>query len=110
MSDPLVGFDWNTLYARYDAACCGFDPNSKHLRGIYRGTPNDRALYSKLLAAALPEARSQLDTDWYEAFLLLEALFSIYFGLQHCRVAKRLHLRASPSVSCASPNNDLTKR
>jgi hypothetical protein len=69
MSDPLVGFDWKTLCARYDAACCGFEPNSKHLRGIYAGTPNDRVLYYKLVAGAVPEARSQLDTDWYEAFL-----------------------------------------
>jgi len=69
MSDPLVGFDWKRLYARYDAACCGFEPNSKHLRGIYAGTPNDRALYYKLVAGAVPEARSQLDADWYEAFL-----------------------------------------
>jgi hypothetical protein len=69
MSDPLVGFDWKTLYARYDAACRRFEPNSKHLQGIYAGIPNDRLLYYKLVAAAIPEARSQLDADWYEALL-----------------------------------------
>ncbi len=69
MSDPLIGFDWRTLYARYDAACCGFEPNSKHLRGVYAGTPNDHLLYYKLLAAAVPETRSHLDADWYEALL-----------------------------------------
>ena len=67
MSDPLVGFESTTLYARYDGACRRFEPNSKHLRGIYAGTPNDRFLYYKLVAVA--EKRSQLDADWYEALL-----------------------------------------
>ena len=69
MSDPLFGFDWKTVYARYDAACRGFEPNSKHLRGFYVGTPNDRFLYYKLVATAVPENRSQLGADWYEALL-----------------------------------------
>jgi hypothetical protein len=69
MSDPLDGFDWKTVYARYDAACCGFKPNSQHLRGFYSGTPNDRLLYYKLVGAAVPENRSQLGADWYEALL-----------------------------------------
>jgi hypothetical protein len=69
MSDPLVGFDWKTVCARYDAACRGFDPNSEHLRGFYVGIPNDRFLYYKLVGTAVPENRSQLGTDWYEALL-----------------------------------------
>jgi len=69
MSDPLVGFDWKSVYARYDAACCGFEANSKHLRGLYAGAPNDRFLYYKLVATAVPEKRSQLGADWYEALL-----------------------------------------
>ncbi len=69
MSDPLAGFDWKMVCSRYDAACCGFKPSSQHLRGSYADTPSDRLLYYKLVEAAVPEARSQLDTDWYEAVL-----------------------------------------
>jgi hypothetical protein len=69
MSDPLVGFDWKIVCDRYDAACCGFKPHSEHLRGFYAGTPDDRSLYYKLVGAAVSEARSQLDADWYEALL-----------------------------------------
>jgi len=69
MSDPLAGFDWKTVCARYDATCRGFEPNSKHLRGVYAGTSGDRFLYYKLVAGAVPEMRSQLDEDWYEALL-----------------------------------------
>jgi len=67
MSDPLSLFDWNSLYARYDAACHGFDPTSKHLRGKYARTASDRALYYRLVEAACE--RHSLDADWYEALL-----------------------------------------
>jgi hypothetical protein len=69
MSDPLADFDWRTIYARYDAACRGFDPNSKHLRGSYAKIPSDRLLYYKLETTVALENRSQLDADWYEALL-----------------------------------------
>jgi hypothetical protein len=65
----LVGFDWKALLARYDTACRGFRTNSNHLREVYADTLNDRLLYYKLVAAAVPENRSRLGADWYEAFL-----------------------------------------
>jgi hypothetical protein len=43
--------------------------NSKHLRGFYAGTPDDRLLYYKLVAKASAEARFELDADWLEALL-----------------------------------------
>jgi hypothetical protein len=77
MSDPLVGFDWTTLYARYDAAASrGYDPRSKHLRGFHP-TTNDRDLYYQLVTKAAPETRSQLGADWCEA-LLYWKLYSQY--------------------------------
>jgi hypothetical protein len=69
MSDPLASFDWKTVCARYDAVCCGFNPSSQHLRGLYAGTLNDRPLYYKLIGAAASDSRSRLDADWYEALL-----------------------------------------
>jgi hypothetical protein len=69
MSDPLSGFDWNRVCARYDAACCRFSSLAPQLRGPYAGTLSDRALYYKLVAAASQRHHAQLGTDWYEALL-----------------------------------------
>jgi hypothetical protein len=69
MSDPLAGFGWTTLLARYDAAAFrGYDTKSEHLRG-WRLTTNDRDLYYQLVTKAATETRPQLGADWYEALL-----------------------------------------
>lgn len=69
MTDPLSGFDWNNVCARYDAACRGFSSLSPHLKGLYAATLCDRALYYKLVASASQRSRAQLGADWYEALL-----------------------------------------
>lgn len=69
MTDPLSGFDWNKVCARYDAACRGFSSRSPHIKGLYAATLSDRALYYKLVASASQRRRAQLGTDWYEALL-----------------------------------------
>jgi hypothetical protein len=71
MSDPLVGFDWKTVYPRYDAACKGFESRSKHLSGVIPPTDTDRALYYWLVqtAALISGKRPALDLRWYEALL-----------------------------------------
>lgn len=50
MNDPLVGFDWQSLYARYDAACHRFDSHSQHL-AFFKSSPpsSDRDLYYVLV-------------------------------------------------------------
>lgn len=69
MSDPLSGFDWKKVCARYDAACRGFNSTAPQLRGPYAGTPSDRALYYKLVSAAGQKHDAQLGAEWYEALL-----------------------------------------
>jgi hypothetical protein len=71
MSDPLGGFEWGRLCARYDAACKGFDSRSKHLLGVALPTPTDRGLYHWLVQAAALHGgkRPALDLQWYEALL-----------------------------------------
>ncbi len=69
MSDPLSGFDWNKVCARYDAACRGFSSRSSHLKGLYAGTLSDRALYYTLVASASQRRRARPGTEWYEALL-----------------------------------------
>ncbi len=71
MSDPLVGFDWRTVYLRYDAACKGFKSRSKHLSGVIPSTATDRALYYWLVQTATLNdgKRPALDLPWYEALL-----------------------------------------
>jgi hypothetical protein len=71
MSDPLVGFDWKTVYPRYDAACKGFESRSIHLSGVIPPTATDRALYYWLVqtAALSGGKRPVLDLRWYEALL-----------------------------------------
>ena len=69
MTDPLVGFDWNALYSRYDSKCKGFDPNSRHLKGVRVARSTDRLLYYALLAQAAPAERGQLTSAWYEALV-----------------------------------------
>jgi hypothetical protein len=71
MLDPLAGFDWKTLYDRYDAACHGFNRDSRHLQGVYAGTTTDRGLYYKLVETAVLERGS----NWYEALLYWKLYF-----------------------------------
>ena len=71
MSDPLIGFDWSGLYARYDERCRGFDPSSIHLEAAQPVPATDRSMYYHLVRASLrrSEARSALDIGQYEALL-----------------------------------------
>ena len=71
MSDPLVSFDWRTVYPRYDGACKGFESRSKHLSGVIPSTATDRALYYWLVQTAWLNdgKRPALDLPWYEALL-----------------------------------------
>ena len=77
MIDPLTSFDWTTLYSRYKAKCRNFHPNSQHLKGIQPTPMTDLCLYYRLLAQAVPERRSHLTVDWYEA-LVYWKLYSQY--------------------------------
>jgi len=50
MRDPLKGFDWPTLYRRYDDQCLRFDPTSVFLSSLESDRPaSDRTLYYQLL-------------------------------------------------------------
>lgn len=72
MTDPLVGFDWTTLYRRYDAACRRFDPHSVHLEAVRPKAESDRSLYYRLLQIAAPDisgVRQAANIGWYEALL-----------------------------------------
>jgi hypothetical protein len=71
MSDPLEGFDWRTLYRRYDAACKKFNPRSVHILGVTPPQAKDRDLYCWLVkrAAIKGGKRPVLDRVWYEALL-----------------------------------------
>ncbi len=71
MSDPLVRFEWKTIYSRYDAACNRFESRSVHLSGVAPPPTTDRALYYWLVqTAALNNGkRPQLDLRWHEALL-----------------------------------------
>jgi hypothetical protein len=71
MSDPLGGFDWYTLYERYDAACKRFNPRSVHLSGVVPTPATDRELYYWLVQTAAPTSgkRPVLDKEWYQALL-----------------------------------------
>lgn len=69
MKDPLAGFDWLSLYSRYDGKCGGFHSNSRHLRGIHPAPTSDRLLYYELLGQAAPDKRAQLTPDWHEALV-----------------------------------------
>lgn len=52
MTDPLDGFDWTTLYERYDARCIGYQPSSPHLARFAVDRPaTDRSLYYRLVDA-----------------------------------------------------------
>jgi hypothetical protein len=72
MTDPLVGFDWTTLYRRYDALCRRFDPHSVHLETVRPIADSDRSLYYRLVQTAVPDTsgvRQAADIGWYEALL-----------------------------------------
>jgi hypothetical protein len=72
MSDPLAGFEWTTLYNRYDTKCSRFNPQSEHLQAVLPGPATDRALYYHLVQAASPGVsglRPKLDVGWYKALL-----------------------------------------
>jgi hypothetical protein len=69
MSDPLAGFDWPTLYRRYEESCRGLDPYSEHLREMDPRPTSDRELYQYLVENAAPERRSRLTVGWLEAML-----------------------------------------
>jgi hypothetical protein len=71
MSDPLVGFDWRTLYPRYNARCERFKSRSEHLSRVTPPPETDRALYYWLVQTAAFNGgkRSALDLWWYEALL-----------------------------------------
>jgi hypothetical protein len=71
MSDPLVGFDWRTLYRRYDMACTRFKSGCMHLAGVTPPIATDRELYYWLVETAALNGgkRPALDLRWYEALL-----------------------------------------
>jgi len=72
MTDPLVNFDWASLYCRYDASCRRFDSHSVHLEAVRPAPENDRALYYWLVKTAAPDAselRQGANIGWYEALL-----------------------------------------
>jgi hypothetical protein len=72
MMDPLVGFDWTTLYRRYDALCRRFDSQSVHLETVRPIADRDRSLYYRLVQTAAPDIAGvgqAADIGWYEALL-----------------------------------------
>ena len=72
--DPLPGFDWPSLYRRYDShpSCKRFAPASDHLSRFGSSRPaSDRQLYYRLVGLYAPDARSA-DSDTvglYESLL-----------------------------------------
>lgn len=72
MIDPLNGFDWTSLYRRYDSKCRGFNPSSEFLATLGPVRPeSDRGLYYQLLNL-FSEARRNSIIDpvgLYEALL-----------------------------------------
>lgn len=72
MTDPLVNFDWASLYRRYDASCRRFDSHSIHLEAVRPAPENDRTLYYWLVKTAAPDAsglRRGANIGWYDALL-----------------------------------------
>lgn len=72
MSDPLVSFDWGTVYRRYEEKTRRrFESGSMHLAGVTPPTTTDRALYYWLIQTATlnGDKRPLLDLPWYEALL-----------------------------------------
>jgi len=69
MSDPLVGFNWQTLYRRYEESCRRLNLKSEHLREVYPAPSCDRDVYHYLAKRATPEQRSSITAGWYEALL-----------------------------------------
>jgi hypothetical protein len=72
MHDPLVAFDWTSLYRRYDESCRRFNSQSPHLARFGSDRPaSDRSLYYRLIDCYGPAVR-QDDPDpvgLYEALL-----------------------------------------
>ncbi len=71
MRDPLVGFDWRTLYDRYDGMCKGFHPCSPHLRAVMPHVSSDRFLYYHILGRTCSArgSSSHVAAGDYEAML-----------------------------------------
>ena len=72
MTDPLPNFDWSSLYARYDAMCKGFRPESPNLDLFSANRPQtDRAAYYLLINALAVDKKSLAPqaTSLYEAVL-----------------------------------------
>ena len=72
MRDPLNGFDWSSLYRRYDDRCLGFDRTSVFLSSLESDRPeSDRTLYYQLLNLFSEEGRQSITDPLgkYEALL-----------------------------------------
>ena len=72
MTDALSGFDWQTLYPRYDATCKRFECTSLHLSAYDSSRPRtDRDLYYRLIKSFSAETRTSLaePVAVYEALL-----------------------------------------
>ena len=109
--DPLTGFDWSSLYSRYDAMCSAFRADSVHLSAIQRRVATDRQLYYRLVEELswTPQHRPSLDGSAYEALLYwklysqpaaLSNLKSRFSGERSRDIARRLDrmLRELPST------------
>lgn len=58
MNDSLTGFDWHSLYRRYDGGCGSFDASSTHLTRFASNRPaTDRELYYRLVECYSPDNR-----------------------------------------------------
>ena len=72
MRDPLKGFDWSSLYQRYDSRCLGFERRSVYLAAPEFESPDsDRTLYYQLLNLLSEEQRESIadPIGVYEALL-----------------------------------------
>lgn len=102
MHDPLVAFDWTSLYRRYDESCRRFNSQSPHLARFGSDRPaSDRSLYYRLIDCYCPAVR-QDEPDpvgLYEA-LLYWKLYSQGTTAHHlAKMAPGTELRASAAAS-----------
>ena len=71
MRNPLVGFNWDTLYQKYDLTCKRYDSLVPYLYAFEKRPPTDRQLYHALISRARKELSTEegLSTATYEAIM-----------------------------------------
>lgn len=71
MNNPLIGFNWGTLYQRYDSTCKGYYPQSPYLYAFENRPTNDRFLYYQIIERIKEESlqRSNITIGTYEAIM-----------------------------------------